>query len=335
MSFVYPTSQEIMLVEAERLPNLIKDRPIFDLMPITTADSPVLRWEQEDNVIGLQGLRGIGGQPSRVKAIGGKTYVCDPGFYGEFRALDEVELMTRRQWATAGVPIKVDDLVMKASEQLQSRYLDRVEYIGWQALQGTFSVVGPAGGVIHTDTFNVQTAAAAVAWGTFATAKPIYDLRQIKLKGRGKGVSFGRGAKAYANTATVNNLLSNTNATDLFGKRDQNQSTISGLDALNKILISADLPEVVEYDGGYFDESGTWQTFLPDNTVIIVGRRNTGSPIMDYCLVRNVHNPNLAPGQYTRVVDEPERIPRVIEVHNGHNGGPRIYQPGSVCVLSC
>jgi hypothetical protein len=335
MAFVYPTSQEIMGVEAERLANLQKNRPIFDIMPITTADTPVVRWEQEDNVLGLQGLRGLGGQPSRVRAVGSKTYIVEPGIYGEYRQIDEIELMTRRQFASTGAPVNISDLVMKASEQLQSRMLDRVESVGWNALLGTFSVLGPGGSVLHSDTFAVQTHTAAVPWATFATATPLKDFRDVKLKGRGKGVNFGRGAVAYANMATVNNILSNLNNSDLFGKRNSDHSTLTGLDDVNRILLAADAPILAEYDGGYFNDAGTWTTFIPDNRVIVVGRRDSGSSIMDYVMVRNVNNPDMAPGQYTRVIDKGEdMIPRIIEVHNGHNGAPRIYQPGSVCVMT-
>ncbi len=338
MSFLYPTTQAIKAVEAERLPYLTRNRPIFDLMPIVDEDSNVLRWEQEDNYTGLQQVRGLGGQPSRVKAVGGKTFLMEPGFYGEFTTLDEVILMGRRQYGTTGTeaPVRVDDLVMKDSEKLQLRFLDRVEMVGWKALGGTFTVLGAAGAVIHEDTFPVQTMAAAASWSANpATATPLKDLRNAKLLARGRGVSFGRQAKAYLNAITVNALLGNLNPNDLFGKKDQNQSTITGLDALNKIMVAADLPEIVEQDGGYLDDAGVYQTFIPDGVVRIVGVRPSGGAIMDYAMVRNVNNPNMEPGQYTRVIDKgDDEIPRIIEVHNGHNGGPRIYQPGSVVSLN-
>jgi hypothetical protein len=335
MSLIYPTASEIRAVEREREPNLTKNRPIFSIMPIVEEDTPVVRWEQEDNIRGLQQLRGLGGKPAVVKGIGGKVYTVEPGIYGEKRNLDEVELTMRRQWGTTDKPVDVSDLVMKASEQLQARFLDRVEYVGWNALMGTFTILGQNGSVLHSDTFTVQTASAAVAWGTFATAKPLFDFREIKLKARGKGATFGRGAKAYMNTAEVNKLLSNLNANDLFGKKDQNQSTLSGLADINKILVNGDCPEIVEYDGGYEDDAGDWQTFIPDGKVIVVGNRYTGTPIGDYCMVRNVNNPNMESGQYTKVVDNGEtEVPREIAVHNGHNGAPRIRFASNVCVLT-
>ncbi len=335
MSLIFPTAAEIRAVEREREPNLTKNRPIFEIMPLVTEDTPIVRWEQEDNIIGLQQLRGLGGKPAIIKGVGGKVYTVEPGIYGEKRPIDEVELTMRRQYGTTDRPVDISDLVMKASEQLQSRFLDRVEYVGWNALLGTYSVLGQNGSIAHADTFAVQTASANVAWGTAATATPLLDFREIKLKARGKGATFGRGAKAYMNAGEVNKLLGNLNAEDLFGKRDQNQSTISGLGAINKILAEADCPEIVEYDGGYYDEAGSWAQFLPDDKVIVVGMRYTGRTIGDYCMTRNASNPNMEAGQYTKVVDNGDReVPRLIEVHNGHNGAPRIYFPSNVCVLT-
>jgi hypothetical protein len=333
MALIFPTAEQIKAVEAERLPNLIANRPIFNIMPIVNEDAPVVRWEQQDNYVGLQNLRGIGGQPGRVKRTGSKVYTMEPGFYGDYIPLDEVELTMRAQSA-GGAPIDLRQMVMKVSEQLQARFLDRVEQVGWNALLGTFTVLGPGGAAVHTDTFPVQTASAAVSWATYATATPILDFRNAKLLGRGKGVSFGRGARAFMNTGTLNNLLQNGNAADLYGRRNANTGTISGLGDLNKIMLDADCPEIVEEDGGYLNDSGTWVNFIPDNQVIIVGRPVTGAPIADYAMVRNVNNPNMAPGQYTKVVADEDDVPFKVEVHNGHNGGPRIYRPGSVCILS-
>ncbi len=42
------------------------------------------------------------------------------------------------------------------------------------------------------------------------------------------------------------------------------------------------------------------------------------------------------PGPYTLVIDRREdEVPRQIQVHDGHNGGPVIYYPSGVVVLSC
>jgi hypothetical protein len=52
-------------------------------------------------------------------------------------------------------------------------------------------------------------------------------------------------------------------------------------------------------------------------------------------MTRNVNNANSAPGPYTKVIDRGElQVPRTIEVHDGHNGGPAIFYPSAVIKLS-
>lgn len=334
-TFIYPTSQEIREIEREVLPRLTADRPIFGIMPLVEEDASVVRWVIEDNIGGLQQLRGLSGKPRAISMDGAKTYLVEPGAYGEFVAIDEVELTQRRRYASLDVPVSVEDLVMKASQKLQARFLDRVEYVGWNALLGTYTVLGQNGTIKAADTFSVQTATAAVSWATTGSATPLIDFRAVKLLGRDKGVSLGRGAKAYANAKTVNNLLNNRNASDLFGQKRPDQGTLVGLSDINRILLDSDLPEIVEYDAGYFDDNGAnWTPYIPDERVIIVGARPNGTRIADYAMTRNANNPSMEPGQYTKVVDRGEtEVPRVIEVHNGHNGAPRIYYPSAVVVL--
>ena len=160
------------------------------------------------------------------------------------------------------------------------------------------------------------------------------DFRTWKLLARGRGCSFGAGAKAFMNTTTVNNLLNNANATDLFGKRNNNQGTISGLPELNKILLDADLPQIVEYDKGYIATGGSYTTFIPDNKVVLICKRDDGHRIGAYKMTRNANNANAKPGQYMKVTVDEDDVPIVIRVHNGHNGGPAVEYPGSVVFAS-
>ncbi len=71
--------------------------------------------------------------------------------------------------------------------------------------------------------------------------------------------------------------------------------------------------------------------------VVIIGKRSSGARIMDYAMTRNANNPDSAPGAYAKVVDHTDgptaTVPPMIEVHDGHNGGPRIYLPGSIIVM--
>lgn len=331
--YIYPTSAEIQEVAQDKLPRLMATRPIFDIFPITESDAAVLTWEQKGNYVGLQAPRGMNGEPVRVKPIGLNRYMAMPGVYGEYETIDELELTTRRSFGTFASPIDITDLVMEKQDQLLGRRLDRIEWIGWTLLAtGTFAVSGPNGTVLHTDTYTLQTYTAPVAWATVATAAPLADFRAVKLLSRGHSVSFGSQAKAFMNQTTANQLLTNTNTADVGGKRQG--GFIPQMNDIQTLLSGDGLPQLVVYDEGYLDDSGTFQLFIPNNKVVLVGSRPGGDPIADYCYTRNANNPDLGPGPYMRVVDDPDRIPRLIQVHDGHNGGPRVYQPNAIVVMT-
>ena len=336
VTYIYPSNAELREVAQTKLPNLVKDRPAFDILPIVTKDVDILRWEQKDNYVGLQQVRGLNGRPGRVARIGAKVYTMTPGVYGEFTTVDELELTRRRPFGVFNGAISIDDLVMECQDQLLGRRLDRIEKIVWDLLTaGTFSVAGPDGVTMHTDTFTLQTASAAVAWATFATATPLKDFRAVQLLSRGYSVSFGADAKAYMNRVTFNNLVANTNTADLAGRRTSGLQTVLTLGEINSVLAGEGLPQIVIFDGGYLDSSGTFQPFIPNSKVVVVGRRLDGAPIGNYVYTRNANNPGLEPGPYMKVVDNEEReVPRLIEVHDGHNGGPIIEFPSAVVILT-
>jgi hypothetical protein len=333
-TYGYPAAAELQEIEQEKLPILTANDPIFTIMPMVQADAHLCEWEQEDNWTGLQQVRGLGGQPGRVNKVGAKRYSMEPGVYGEYSTIDEVELTTRRKYGTFDQPADISDLVMREQDRLLMRRLDRIRYIGWTLVAtGTFAVSNEKG-VIHTDTFSLQTYAAGVAWATVATAKPIQDFRAVKLQARGKGVSFGGQAKAYVNQVTANNMLNNTNAVDIGGKLVTNGNHMTSLADVNKVLLANDLPQIEVYDDGYLDDTNTFQPWIPNAKVVLAGFRPGGARIADYAMTRNASNPNMAPGAYTKVDDDENRVPRSVRVHDGHNGGPRIYFPSALVVMS-
>lgn len=331
-TYVYPTSARLMEIEQDLLPRLTNDDPIFQLFPIVSEDDDLLRWEQRDNYLGLQQVRGLNGQAPRVARVGAKGYIAQPGVYGEFVVIDEREITKRRRLGTFGEPIDISSLVLEGQEQLLQRRIDRMRQILWTlAATGTFSVSNASGVVMHTDTYPVQTYN-ATTWATIATATPLVDFRAVKLLARGHSVSFGRKARAFANAATVNNLLGNTNASDIGGKRVANGATFNSLQDYNRILLDNDLPQVEEYDEGYLDDSGAFTLFVPDGKVVVVGARGNGAPVGQYRQTRNASNPGAAPGPYMDVI-ESEKPPKEVEVHDGHNGGPVIFYPSAVVIM--
>lgn len=336
-TFIYPSNAELTAIAQKKLPNLTANRPIFDILPIVTKDTDILRWEQKDNFWGLQQVRGLNGRPGKVNRIGSKQYTMIPGVYGEFETVDELELTRRRPMGQFNGSITIDDLVTEIQDQLLGRRLDRIEKIGWDLLTaGTFSVAGPDGITMHTDTYSLQTASAAVAWATFATATPLKDFRAVQLLSRGFSVNFGATAKAYMNRVTFNNLVANTNTADLAGRRTSGLQSVLTLGEINSVLAGEDLPQIVIFDGGYLsDASDTFVPFIANSKVVIVGTRTDGAAIGNYVYTRNANNAGLSAGPYMFVHDTlGKSVPRTLEVHDGHNGGPIIEFPSAVVILT-
>ncbi len=336
-TFTYPTSAELIQIAQDKMPRLTQDRPIFDHFPIRSVNEQLLIWEQYDNFRGLQQVRGYNGQPSRVNPVGIKQYNMQPGVYGEFIPISEQELSVRRQIGTFNVPIDLTDLTLEKQDQLLQRRLDRIELIGWTLLSsGTFSVAGPTGSIIHTDTFPIQTFTATISWSNYTGATPLNDFSQVQLLSRGRSVDFGAAATAFMNRATFNNLRQNANPVDMYGRRTAGLGTFNNVGGINQLLTGDDLPQIVIYDLGYLRETdGTFFPFIPANTIIVIGKRPAGQKVGEYRMTRNVNNPDMAPGPYMRVIDTGEiTVPRNVEVHDGHNGGPVLFFPSAIVVMN-
>lgn len=335
-TFTYPEAAELREIEQVLLPAVVEDDPIFDEFPIVESGYDRLIWEQKDNYQGLQQVRGLEGAPRVVKRPGAKQYDMEPGVYGEFTYIAEKELTQRRRLGTFDQPIPIDDLVGDAQALLLQRRVDRTRYIIWALLTtGTFSVPAAEGSVLHTDTFPLLTMSSAVAWTTSATATPSIDFRTAQLLSLGQSVSFGRDARVWMNRVTANALLNVTNAADLFGRRTNYGATYNTLADVNTWLESNDLPQIMVYDRFYIDDAGTAQRFIPNGKAILIGKRTNNARLGEYRMTRNANNPRMEAGAYTRVIDRGEtHIPRTIEVHDGHNGGPVIFFPGAIVVIT-
>jgi hypothetical protein len=331
-AYTFPETADLRLIEQDLLPRLEEGRVVFDFFPIEEAtDSFYVRWEQKDNYLGLQQIRGLNGEPPKVKRIGHKQYQVAPGVFGEFVLIDEEELTTRRQIGTWDAPVNIDDLVAEAQEQLLQRELDRIEWMIWTLLvTGTFSVSGPDNAVVYTDAYTTLTFTAGVPWATSA------NFRTVQLNSRGRSSSYGGQARAYMNRVTFNQMISNTNNADLAGRRTSGLNTVLNLDEVNNVLLGEDLPQVVVYDGGYLDDTATFQPWIANSKVVVVGARPNNQPVGAYLITKNVNSDD-GGGRYTKVIDgnaENDDPPRKVRVHRGHNGGLGLFYPGAVTIMT-
>lgn len=335
--YLYPTGAELTEIASDKVAVTSENRVAFDIMPMVEKDDHFVVWEQKDYWGGLQAIRGLNGQPGLVKPTGARRFMAEAGVYGEYMPIDERELTTSRPWKFglgAGY-IDLTDLVMERQDQLIERRMTRIEHLIWTLLTtGTYAVLRDSV-MMLTDIFDLRTFTAATPWSTYATATPIANLRTIALSARGTAASFGAGAVGYANQVTVNRMLQNLNANDLFGRRVNGLGTVSNLGEVNTLLTGDGLPNIQIMEEGYYDEALTWTPYIPDGKIIFIGVRPQQQRVGEYRLTRNANNENFAPGAYQVVLDNlGKQIPREIAVHDGHNGGPVIYYPGSVLIAN-
>jgi hypothetical protein len=331
--YVFPTVQRLMQIEQDLLPSLIADDPIFDVFPIEDDEDDVLRWEQLDNYKGLQQIRGLDGDPPKVQRTGAKSYLAQPGVFGEQATIDERELTKRRKFGSFETHMDVTDLVRMTQDFLIGRELDRMRYVGWTlATTGTISIQDKDGVTMYADTFPLQTFTAGVSWATLATATPLANLRAIKLLQRGHSVDFGSRAVLYVNQTTANNLMNNQNAADLFGRRGMYGATFNSLANDNAILLENGLPQIEVYDGGYYNDQGVFTLYIPNNTGVLVGMRPGGQPVGNYR--RTFNAVNNGGGSYMKIQNETDEVPPRITVQRGHNGGPVVFFPSALVILN-
>jgi hypothetical protein len=327
-----PSALELRRAEQVKLPTLTADDPIFELFPIESVSELFLRWVQKDNFGGLQQVRGLGGKPGRVNLVGDKQYLAQPGVYGEFVQLDEVVLTQRRDAAMlSGKAMSIRDLVGEAQDLLLHRRLARIKQILWTLLTtGTFSVSEPSGSVVHTDSFSINENNAAVAWATYATARPLYDIFTAMQEFAGQSVAPDSSAYLFMNRQTAYHVMMNSNSADLGGKHGAGGQSWNSVEDVNKIFIANGLPPIRVYEGGYHTDAGVWTRFCPDGVAMLVAKRTTGSKIGSYRMTLNQATASSVTGPYTSVIYKKDDIPASIEVHDGHNGGPTLEFPGAI-----
>lgn len=330
IDYQYPTTRELRQINPEKIQDLTRERPTFSIFPMVDSQYWTLEWTQKDNWRGFQQLRGLNGEPSYVQMVGEKSFSAQPGVFGEYATVDE-KMMTLRAQSSIGAsgPVNISDLITERQDYLNNREVDLIEYTHWKALlDGQFTFLGPTGAV-YSDQFNIQSVVFS-DWSDLANATPLADLLNLKTYTEGKSVSFGSNAKLFMNSKTVSYLLRNKNAADLGGQLAivvGGTKPLKTLGEINSLLQSNDLPQIVEYNEGYFAEgTGTFTKWIPDNAMSLVGARTNGDTLGEYRLCRNVNNPNGEPGRYEKVIDHLDRkVPRTIEVHRGHNGGLVIF----------
>ncbi len=270
ITFTYPTNVSLDRVIQE----YVIDTSGFiglDIMPVETAMTQKVQWDEMDNERGMTAPHVLGTEPRIDLRPGSKKREYTPIPFKETDLVKEDELLNARQLGTLGGAINLAPLMARIAKGRMDKTRIRQEWSIWAALRGQMTI--NENGVYVSETFPIQQYAPLVPWNNFATAAPIKDLNAIKLLFRGTGAT-PRGAMAYLNSTTLNWLLENQNKDDLKGFQNSNYLNLTfDIDQANSILTKRGLPMLMEYDEGYYDKDGNYQTFIADGDVHIVGKR--------------------------------------------------------------
>jgi hypothetical protein len=174
-----------------------------------------------DSYKGLQQIRGLNGQPKRVNAVGGNRYTIEPGVYGEFANIDELELTTRRPWGQFnGSHRYLRPRHAKAGPASRPPHRSHPSILWTLVTTGTFTVANELGQTMYAGTYAIQSYHRGRCLGNLGDSDTARELPGgsaafARLFGR----TSDRRARAYMNRVTFNKMISNTNTADIAGRR--------------------------------------------------------------------------------------------------------------------
>ena len=354
----YPTNYELKLLEPDLMATAqLTADPIFKHFPIGSKPVANVEWVMRENIYGLQAARGMDGEAPRIQNLGASLFTMVPGIYGEQTEIGERELTTRAPYNAPGVVVNIDDLVVERMKILIAREVTLVRNNIWLMLTtGTFSVFAPGTGALqHMGQYDIRKASVPAntltgylgaltsgttpavafgpAWSTIATSTPLADLQFVQQQWElGTSCRFGTDAEMYMNRQTFNYITQSASlGTRFFATLN---GLLPGVSDVANLFANFNLPRPVIMNDGYLDNSKNWQYYIPNNKIVFVGTRPNNDLIGEYIQTRNANDPDFAPGPYIKIHDDPDRVPRKIRIDRGHNGGPAIYYPNGVGVLT-
>lgn len=312
------------------LPRALATRELLKLFPLTKKDEVVLKYERRQLNTGVQAARGLGGPTQPVKKPGLDALSVAPGYYGDHYDITEEELVNLRDAGKWDDFENYDAQAARGTQHLTGRFLDRCELSSAQIITtGGFTAVNAQGVVYHQDVFDVPQYTPGTLFSDLNNSQPLNYIRDlIPALELGRSVSFRKGFLLMSRP-TVNLIIKNQNPADLNGRRLQYGQTVNSVDDLNDLLLSNDLPRVKVYDAGYYlDPPGrapTFNRFLTNGKIVLVGVRDDGELLGEYRLTRAAQNERSAPGEWYQVEDRRQKDPCKVTLRAGHNGGPVPY----------
>jgi hypothetical protein len=182
------------------------------------------------------------------------------------KALDEAALGWLREPGTAEQN-NARGLITREQADLEARIAYTVEWACARALSGSLTV--RIGGVDRTLDYGLDAThkpTAAASWASDDTDIPADVGAWSELVERDSGYAA---ADAYVNRNTMAYLVRNTQVQNLLGEGTVREQVGSAGQVTHFMGLDWHV-----YNAGYIDSDGTFQRFIPDDTVVILPREN-------------------------------------------------------------
>jgi hypothetical protein len=309
-----------------------------NMLPVVVEYAPTVKWDILGGTLGMTKAYQIDSEPQAIPFRRLYTKQMDTMYWAELGQLSEADLLYIRQQGTlsdrAGRRLLASRL-----EQLNTRLETRMEWLRWQAMQGSLTVNEEQ--VNRMIDYEVPsnhkiTLTGSALWTDTVNSNPISDFMNWALLYRGTGAGK---PTAFMNKKTAQLLAKNATVRDLV--KQSTNTLLLGPGTVDKLLLPlvSDLDGIVVYDGGYTDDSYTFQTFIPDNVVILKGVGPVGEPFGDIVTTPSLRNggiDNATGGKFTIFKEEigPEHPTQRVIVGAGFYGLPRIYHPSWLIIAT-
>jgi hypothetical protein len=333
--FEMAVAKSIRKIGRAYMPRSMGERLGLKMFPIVNTNEYKLQIEQKQMFFGLQQPRAMDGAAFPAKRPGFSVREFDPAPFTDRHPITESNMILERDagnWmeymGRAGI---MSDIVQQAKE---AQY-NRMEKNIFDALtSGTIEVRGADGKIYQRRIYEIKKFATPPGSG-FDNLSAGYPYRwlteTLETAVLGVSVKFDEGL-IMGNRKTVNWIINNANAADFFGRRLKFGQTPNGLDELNDLLDTRDLPKLGIYNEGYYSSQTTlpdatkFTKYLADGQMIWKGKREDGDSEGEYRVCRHASGDD-GKGEYVLVNDMRNRTPPQVDIEYGHNGGVCIYHP--------
>lgn len=246
----------------------------LSILPMDTSrqdESPTkIKWDILGANMGLLNPHSLGSEAMLVSKKKLKTKVMRTAFWKEKMLFDEADLINMRAIGKDFLERYAMQQIVEGMADLRGRLWARVEWLIWQALQGTLTF--NANGIIRSIDYEIPSGNkqnAATVWSTIATATPLIDIQTMELVFAQYGATLDtifmnkKQCMYLAQNASIQTLVRQSTVVTQIGEMQVANLAMQLAGVTGKIQV---------YDKGYINSSGVFTRFIPDGKVIFVAK---------------------------------------------------------------